>query len=494
MGITFGTCFVGPSPTVRFVLDAIDETDTHGTVPGMDTLSGREVLAAVRGFLNWGGQEVDFTRVSTDSRLALPGDLFVALIGERFDGHEYIAQALEKQAAGIVYQQGRMPQALPDGVWAIEVADTLVALGDLAAYYRRKLPVKVIGITGSLGKTTTKGMAFHLLRSCAHTVASPKSFNNSIGLPMTLFQLSASDQYAVLEMGTNSPGEIRRLAEIGRPEVAVITSIAPVHTEGLGDLDGIAREKADIVHYMTSDGTLMVNGDDPLCRKIGEGFHGQVVTFGCDQGCDVRAKAVERTRDGIRFVLNDHDEIVLEHVRGLHNVYNALAAAAVYLHCGFDASRLPERFRGFRLPPMRLQLIDVGERQCLCDCYNANPRSMAAALDELASIEGGRPRAALLGDMAELGDVSQSSHERLGRRVAERDLALLVAVGPMMRHAADAAVEAGMSPDRILRFDSAEEVKPHIGSAMPEDCLFLLKGSRSMKLESVLQHLRGLEP
>jgi len=460
-------------------------------VPGMDTLSGREVLAAVRGFLNWGGQEVDFTRVSTDSRLALLGDLFFALVGERFDGHDFIPQVLEKGAAGVVYQQGRPEWPVPEHVWAIEVPDTLVALGDLAAYYRRKLGVKVIGITGSLGKTTTKAMAFHLLRSCAHTVASPKSFNNNIGLPMTLFQLTASDEYAVVEMGTNSPGEIRRLAEIGRPDTAVITGIAPVHTEGLGDLDGIAREKADIVHYMTSEGTLIVNGDDPRCRQIGDGFGGQVVTFGCSHACDVRAQAVERTETGIRFVLNGSQGIELEDVRGVHNVYNALAAAAVYLHQGFDASRLSERFRGFRPPPMRLELIDVGERQCLCDCYNANPRSMAASLDELTSIEDDRPRAAVLGDMAELGDLSQTSHERLGRRVAEQDLALFVAIGPLMSHAADAAVAAGMPASRIRRFDSADEAAEQIASAMPGNSLFLLKGSRSMKLETVLQHLRG---
>ena len=493
MGITVGKCFVGQNAAVSFVVDAAAAAGTDGTIPGMDTLCGQEVLAAVRGLLSRGGREVDFKRVCTDSRLALPGDLFFALVGERFDGHDFIFDAMSKAVAGVVYQQGRPIPMTPEGVWAIAVQDTLAALGELAAYYRRKMPAKVIAVTGSLGKTTAKAMALHLLWACVETVASPKSFNNSVGVPLTLFLLKTRHRFAVVEMGTSEPGEMRRLAEISRPDMAVLTAIAPVHMEGLGSLKGIAREKADVTHYMSSDGVLIVNGDDRLCMRIADQFHGEVITFGRAQTCTVRADAVQRLDNGIRFVLNHQHEITLEGVRGIHNVHNALAAAAIYLQCGFDPARLPERFRGFRLPHMRMELVELGPRKCLCDCYNANPRSMTAALAELTAMDHAGPRAAVLGDMAELGRIAQPCHEELGRLVAKYRIDLLVAVGDMMQHAADAAVSAGMSPDQVIRFQSADEAKHEIAARVPEGTLFLLKGSRCMGLEVVLHHLQGEE-
>ena len=493
MGIMVGKCFVGSHVAARFTVDSASWVNADGTIPGMDTLSGREVLAAVRGLLSRGGREVDFKRVCTDSRLALPGDLFFALVGEHFDGHEFIFDALSKAVGGVVYEQGRPIPMVPEGVWAIAVPDTLTALGDLAGYYRRKMAVTVIAVTGSLGKTTAKAMAAHLLGSCASTIASPKSFNNAIGVPKTLFQIKSSHKFAVVEMGTSEPGEIRRLAEITRPDLAVMTSIAAVHVQGLGGLDGIAREKADVTHYMSADGALIVNGDDELCLKIAEQFHGEVVTFGLAQGCTVRADAVERFGNGIRFLLNHQHAITLEHVRGVHNVHNALAAAAVYLQCGFEPALLPERFRGFRPPQMRMELIDLDRSLCLCDCYNANPRSMAAALDELMAMPHAGVRVAVLGDMAELGHMEKQCHEELGSLVAKHGVDLFVAIGDAMQHAVHAAVSAGMGSDRVIRFGSADQARHEIVEVMPEGALFLLKGSRCMGLEVVLRHLGGEE-
>jgi len=371
------------------------------------------------------------------------------------------------------------------------VPDTTVALGDLAQYYRRRLPARVIAITGSLGKTTTKVVAHHVLAACTRVLASPKSFNNAIGLPLALFGLTPAHDRAVVEMGTNTPGEIRRLADIARPDVAVITSVAPVHLEGFGDLESIAREKADVVSYMDDTGVLIINGDDPRCVAIAERFPGTTLTFGLSEGCDVQGQDVERVAGGLRFVLSGEHVVTLERVRGLHNVCNALAAIAVYLNEGFDPRLVADRLWDVELPEMRLQVVDVHDRWCMCDCYNANPRSMAAALTELTLAHEGGDRVAVLGDMAELGPQSEAFHEALGRLVASHRLHTFVAIGPLMAHAADAAVAAGMPADRIFLFPSTEAATAGIAAVLPSRCLFLLKASRCMGLEAILHHLQG---
>ncbi len=490
MGITTGTCIIGPSPAARFVLDSADALDSTGCNINMNTLSGREVLEAVGGLLTWGGRKVDFKRVCTDSRKALPGDVFFALVGERFDGHKFIPAALANGAAGVVYQHGRYAPEPVGDAWAIEVPDTLAALGDLAAYYRRKQLVRVVGITGSVGKTTVRAMVSHLLASFGSVVASPKSFNNAIGVPLTLFQIEPQHDYAVVEMGTNAPGEIRRLAEIARPDVAVITAVEPVHVEGLGGMNGIACEKADITRYMDDAGVLVTNGDNEWCREIARRFPGEVITFGMSPECTVFATDVERFGGGIRFALQGERAVVLDGVHGKHNVHNALAAAAVGWHFGRTVEEIADAFVGCELPPMRMEVVRVGQRTCLLDCYNANPCSLAAGLDELAQMTERGPKAAVLADMAELGDIEEPAHDEAGRRVAELGLDAFVAVGERMGRAADAAVAAGMPAAHVHRFATSADAAEAVESLLPEKAVFLLKGSRCMELEVVFERLK----
>ncbi len=491
MGVAIGECVIGERPAARFVLDAGRRADNYGTFFNMNTLSGREVLEAVGGLLTWGGRKVDFKRVCTDSRETLPGDLFVALVGERFDAHDFIPDAIEKGAAGVLYQHGRyQPQPIGE-TWAIEVPDTLTALGDLAAYYRRKQLARVIGVTGSVGKTTVKTMTAWLLSRFANVTVSPKSYNNAVGVPVTLFQIDSGHDYAVVEMGTNAPGEIRRLAYIALPDVAVITSIEPVHVEGLGGLEGIAREKADILAHMRDPGAFITNGDNPWCRRIAEQFPGPVLTFGRGEECDVRATNAQRLENGVRFVINGETPVTLDGVFGLHNVYNALAAIAVNLHLGRRLDEIAGAFAGFTMPPMRLQLVRVADRLCVLDCYNSNPCSLAAALEEFGSLAGRRPKVAVLGDMAELGDLADEAHAEAGRRVAGLALDGFVAVGPLMARAADAAVEAGMNPDRVWKFPDSAQAAEQADSVLPADAVFLLKASRCVQLERVLERLQS---
>jgi len=491
MGMTTGTCVVGSSRAARFVADSTDDSDLDGLLISMNTLSGREVLEAVGGLLTWGGQKATFRRVCTDSRKALPGDVFFPLVGETFDGHDYIGSAIDRGANGVVYQTGRYnPIALGD-VCAIEVPDSLVALGDLAAYYRRKQILDVIGITGSVGKTTVRAMTAHLMRGLGPLVASPKSYNNAIGVPLTLFEVESDTRFGVIEMGTNSPGEIRRLAEIARPDLAVITAVAPVHVEGLGGLDGIMREKADVTHYMNADGVLVTNGDNPWCREIAGQFPGKTILFGQSETCTLRASDISRVGDGIRFVLNGEHEITLPGVRGKHNVYNALAAIGAATHFGLPTDTIAQAVNGLELPPMRLESVRVAHRLCLLDCYNANPSSVAAGLDELAHTDAPGPKVAVLGDMAELGDIAHDAHVEVGREVAALDLRAFVAVGELMAVAADAAVAASMPAERVFTFASAADTCEAIDSILPDNATFLLKGSRCMGLEAIVRHLQG---
>jgi UDP-N-acetylmuramoyl-tripeptide--D-alanyl-D-alanine ligase len=437
-------------------------------------------------------------RVVTDTRNLRGGDLFIALRGPNHDGHDYAPDALWQGAWGVVVEEqaleGLSPllSAAPAGA-VIAVADTERALGDLAAFHRMSLPVRVVGITGSNGKTTTKEMTAAVAGRRWKVHRNRGNFNNLIGLPLTVLELDAGHQVAVLEMGMNRRGEIRRLAEIGRPEVGVVTNVGPVHLEHIGSVAGVAEAKAELLESLSPSGTAVVNADDPLTDRLLSATKCGKLTFGLDRGADVRAEKVrcegERTFFSLRSPMGEA-EVSLP-FPGLHNVRNALAAAAAACVLGAGSEDVRLGLESAQLPPMRFNVMRYRNGvRIINDAYNANPVSMQAALDTMALVAGESRRAAVLGDMLELGEESVEAHRRLGRAAAAARLDLLAAVGSFAVPMAEGAVEGGMKASRVHALSeagaAAETVKSWIG---PND-LLLIKGSRGIKLEDVLSRLK----
>jgi len=437
-------------------------------------------------------------RVVTDTRGLRMGDLFFALRGPNYDGHDYAPDALWQGAWGVVVEEESLEDlapllsAAPAGA-VIAVADTERALGDMAASHRRSLPLRVVGITGSNGKTTTREMTAAIVGRRWKVHRNRGNFNNLIGLPLTVLELDASHQVAVLEMGMNRRGEIHRLAEIGRPDVGVVTNVGPVHLEHIGSVAGVAEAKAELLESLDPSGTAVVNADDPLAGRLLAVTAAQKLTFGLDRGADVRAESVRCEGERTLFFLRSpagETEVSLP-FPGVHNVRNALAAAAAACALGVGAEDIRQGLESAEPPAMRFTVLRFRDGiRVVNDAYNANPVSMQAALDSIALVAGESRRAAVLGDMLELGEESVEAHRRLGRAAAAAGLDLLAAVGSFAIPVAEGAVAAGMKEGIVHALPdsraAAEIVKKWIG---PDD-LVLIKGSRGMKLEDVLSRLK----
>jgi len=430
-------------------------------------------------------RRVQITGVSTDSRGTQPGDLFFALKGERFDGHDFVRDAFSRGAAAAVVS--RPVAGLEPHHYCIMVPDTIRALGDLARFCRRRWGGTVIAITGSNGKTTTKDMVHHILAGERRARKAQHSFNNHIGVPLTIFALEADDKYAVLEMGTSAPGEIARLAEIAEPDVGVVTNVAPTHLQDLGSVRGVAVEKGALVAALRAEGMAVLNGDNVWCRRMARDCRARVVTFGFGRGATTRVVALEWLEWGTRFRTKDGAVFELV-VPGRHNVLNALAAIAVGRELGLTDAEMAERLRTFELPPMRLARRDVGGITLINDAYNANPASMEAALDVYAALPVRGRRFVVFGDMLELGRRSRRLHEDLGARVAQARLDGLWTVGEESRWTAVAA-RAHNPALRVQEARHLEEAAIQILSVlMPGDAV-LIKGSRRMNLDRLLDLL-----
>ncbi|NOZ20299.1 MAG: UDP-N-acetylmuramoyl-tripeptide--D-alanyl-D-alanine ligase [Planctomycetes bacterium] len=435
-----------------------------------------------------GGEVTEFLGVSTDSRTARPGDLFVAIVGENFDGHDFVGAAFEKGVRGAVVSRPVDLTSDHSDKAVFVVDDTIRALGEIARHYRSSLDTNIIGITGSNGKTTTKEMTVHLLSKHARVSGAKKSFNNFIGVPLTLFSIDPGDDYAVIEMGTNAPGEIARLAEIARPGIGVITNVSATHLAGLGSEEGVANAKAELLDAISEEGAAVLNRDNPWTARIRPRCRGRIITFGEGEGADVRAEHVRQNGEGLKFSVEGRDFIVP--VMGRHNVLNALAAAAVCRYFGLDLDEISADLRDFELPPMRLQRSVLGGATFINDAYNANPVSMAASIATFAGLSADR-KIFVCGDMLELGEGSPELHREVGRKIAEAGADVMWAVGEQAAHAADAAIEAGMAADAIHRARTSKEAGEQIvGFVRPGDVV-LLKGSRGMALEKILDCVRA---
>ena len=432
------------------------------------------------------------TGLSTDSRAAASGELFVALRGERFDGHDFIAPCAARGVAiFLVDAAWQAGHALPDGSCAVVVPDTLRALGDLAGWHRRRCKIKVVAITGSNGKTTTKEMLARILTQTGPGLKTEGNLNNLIGLPLTLLRLTGKERWAVVELGMSAFGEIDRLAEIAAPDLGIITNAFPAHLEHLGSVEGVARAKGELFLRLKPGAWAVYNVDDPLVSKCPTPASVHRLTFGL-RGAEVSSASIKTLgRKGESFTLrlpNEEQQVLLS-AFGRHNIYNALAAAAAAHALGVPAEAIRLGLEEFTPYDKRFQLEELSGVVLIDDSYNANPASMAAALETLREVcEEGRA-AAVLGDMLELGAGAGEAHTALGR-LAAGCVERLYVMGDLARLVAEGALAAGLAPEVVLvAADHAEIARDLLAWVKPGDCV-LVKGSRGMRMERVAQAMR----
>jgi UDP-N-acetylmuramoyl-tripeptide--D-alanyl-D-alanine ligase len=426
--------------------------------------------------------------VSIDSRTLRPGDLFFAIEGPRNDGHHYLLEAAGKGAAGIVFQKD---VELPKTAFAIRVRDTTRALQDLAQGFRESRKVKVVAVTGSMGKTTTKEAAASAIGSAARVLKSEGNLNNYYGLPLSLLRLE-DEEVAVLEMGMSSPGEIARLTSIARPDVGVLTNVAEVHLEFFGTIAAIAEAKGELFQGLPQGAIAVVNADDPLVLEQARRFSGRKLRFGIEEGADVRGSAIRPTPEGLRFhALYRGEEVEIESVlRGRHNVYNLLAGLAAACALDVPFAGAARALSGLRPARHRGERVDLGRGFVLVDeTYNSNPKALRSALSSLAEEKAAR-RIAVLGDMLELGPRAIDFHRDVGRFAAGLSIDRIIGVGPLAAHVLEGAASAGAPASALRSAGTAEEAGRLLLEELRAGDLVLLKASRGIGLERAIEVLR----
>lgn len=458
----------------------------------MQRLTIKEILHSTGGTLLSGSEETEITSVTTDSRTVRPGGLFIPIKGEKADGHDFIPSALTAAAAALTEREEK---SLPEKP-LILVKSTVRALGDIAAFYKQKYNVPTVGITGSVGKTTTKDMIASVAAKKYRTLKTQGNYNNEIGLPLTVLGLEAEHEAAVLEMGMSDFGEIHYLAEIAKPNAAVITNIGMSHIERLGSREGILRAKLEICDFLERDGVLIVNGDDEYLSRAEnyESLPCRVIKYGMSEGCDVTALDPEDLGiDGSRFRLrlDGREYTVRIKTPGIHNIGNALAAACVGQFLKIPPEDIIAGLENFELTKMRMSVEKIRGMTVINDCYNASPDSVRAALRVLRSAPGKR-RIAVLGDILEMGGFAEEAHYALGADAAAA-ADVLVAIGKNAQHIAQGAEDAGMNKKSIYRFPDTEAACEEITRIADGDDAVLIKASRGMRLERIYEKIKNTE-
>ena len=458
-------------------------------------LSAEEILKATGGAPLRGGRGWSCRGVSTDTRTLTAGNLFIALAGENFDGHGCLKKAAERGAAGLLIRADAAEKlaAAPEEVPAIGVLDTLRALGDIAGDWRRRFPVPLVAITGSSGKTTTKEMVATITARVRNILKSEGNLNNRIGLPLTLLKLREEHELVIVEMGTNSPGEIATLAAIAAPDVGLITNIGPAHLEGLGSLEAIREEKGSLFEIMAGRGTAILNHDDPAIGLLAGRWRGKGITFGLGPGAEVTGRRIEPAGpEGVRFnlVIDGIGAPVSLAAAGEHNVINALAAAAASWALGLDRHEIAAGLAAFRPVPGRTEIRRLGNGAFLMiDAYNANPASVREALKTLQGLRGSGGAIAILGDMLELGERSEALHQEIGTLLADANIHDLFLKGSLTKALAAGAIRRGFPAERITFFEDPEKVVSSLRSRLKKGDWILIKGSRKMKMEAVAEKI-----
>jgi UDP-N-acetylmuramoyl-tripeptide--D-alanyl-D-alanine ligase len=439
-----------------------------------------------------GSGEVSLQGISTDSRRARAGDVFFAIPGERFDGHDFLNEVAAKGVAAVAVERKKIPAPLPECA-VLVVDDARAALGRLAAVYRREFNPPVIAVGGSNGKTTVKELIASVLRQKWTTLWSEASFNNDIGVPLTLLRLEKSHQAAVLEAGTNHPGELAPLVKMIQPKHGVMTSIGREHLEFFGDVAGVAREEGWLAELLPADGRLFINGDSEWTEPVARRTRATVVRVGLGEKNDWRAKGIRLDKNGCTFRVDaPNGEFSGEYrvnLLGRHQVVNALLAVAVGEELGLGRSAVRDGLADCKPAKMRMQFWEAGGVRVLDDAYNANADSTVAALETLCDLPLQGRRVAVLGDMAELGAQSEAAHAEVGRRAAELGIGQLFAVGKMAPVMAAAARGAGLS--RVIEFTDVEAAKNAVKNFLKAGDVVLLKASRASRLERIAETLKS---
>ena len=428
--------------------------------------------------------DAEVSLVTTDSREVCPGCIFVAFPGERFDGHDFAAKALEAGAFCVVLNH---PVEGVPAEKAVLCADSYHAMMVMGANYRSQFHPRVVGVTGSVGKTTTKQMCYAAIEGFGNTIKTEGNQNNELGLPRTMFRIGNETEYAVVEMGMSHLGEIERLSRCARPDVGIITCIGVSHIGNLGSQENICKAKLEICAGLPEGAPLVLNGDDPFLRKAVLPDHVRPVWFSLgDENADVCALSIQQDEKGMSFVLEDHEEgtfFVKIPAMGRHNVANALAAYCAATRLGLNARRVIAGLADFEQTGMRQKVVHARGVDVIEDCYNANPDSMKAALAMFREYPCKR-RFALLGDMLELGDISRAAHEEVGRQAVENKVDYLVTYGEQAKRIAVVAAAKGLP---TLHADTyAQAAEALLNKMQPGDAL-LVKASRGMALEKVLE-------
>ncbi|MBN1805470.1 MAG: UDP-N-acetylmuramoyl-tripeptide--D-alanyl-D-alanine ligase [Sedimentisphaerales bacterium] len=441
----------------------------------------------------------NFTGVSIDSRTIKPGDCFFAITGDNFDGHDYVADAFDKGAVCAVVSKEIKDKKLT-GNTILKVTDTVKALGDFARQYRRKAGYKVVAITGSAGKTTTRQIIYQALSQKFLVHQSPRSFNNNIGLPLTLLGAEQDCQIVIAELGSNHPGELALLTRIAEPDIAVVTNVHPAHLEGFGNLRTIISEKLSISEGLKSDGILIINADFEQLVGTSQKKGLKFLTFGKSDNADYRALNIKYQAISSQFTIGD-TQIHLP-LPGPGNLENALAAWAVCCRFGITADDFAQAVGKLSPVAMRTELLQIGTLTILSDCYNANPASMKNALQILIGLDPSKKRRLVFicGDMAELGEQTGSLHTELGASVAKTKIELLIAVGKYAKITAQAAKTTSESssdspkpaPLQIKCYEDAVSVCNNLHEFIKDYDIILVKGSRTARLETVVDKIKEL--
>ncbi len=441
-----------------------------------------EVCLATNAKVSGLQQREKFTGICTDTRKVQSGDLFICLVGEKFDGHDFIETAINSGAIGIVVSRNDV--IVPEHVTMFVAADTLLALQDLARCHRKRFTIPVVAITGSNGKTTTKDMTSAVLASKFTVLKTEANYNNEIGLPLTLLQLTNQHEVAVVEMGMRGKGQIQQLAAIALPTVAVITNVGETHIELLGSIEEIAAAKAELLTFIPEDGVSILNADNPYVLNMANMVKNRILLFGLEQG-DIRAENIHTNIAGVNFECHFAKKAFMAHIPafGRHNIYNALTAIAVGLELGLDSDAICRGLYAFQASPMRLHMEERNGYVVINDAYNASPASMTAAIDTLVEVANGR-KVAVLGDMLELGHIAVEAHRQIGEKLAQCNIDIVVTVGPLAMHIVDAASDQGVKV--AVACHSHDEASEFLKKIIEPGDTVLIKGSRGMKMENMV--------
>lgn len=452
----------------------------------MNQVKVKDIVRITKGTLIAGEEETAINDLNTNSREVGEHTLFVPLIGEKTDGHNYIENALTVCAATLTMED-KTPKSGETKAW-IKVEDTLTAMQDIAAWYRKKLELPIVGVTGSVGKTTTREMIYKTLCSGKKVFQTPKNYNSQVGVPMTLAQIKEEDEIAVLEMGMSEPGEMERLARMVQPDVAVMTCIGVAHIEQLKTQDNICKEKLNILNYMNEDGVLFYNGDDSILSKWCKDIAVKKVTFGLSAQCDYRGEQIKVENGMTHFVCCYKGKKLAVRLLALgeHNVRNALVALAVSDHYGLDMEKAANAL--FEFEGQRQRVIKTDKCTIIDDTYNASPDSMKASLGVLKDMNPKGKRIAVLADMLELGENTVAYHEQVGEYAAEYQVDILYGYGELSRHILKRAKELNPHME-ILHFSDLEKLNKAVMELVTKEDVVLLKGSNGMNLKEVAGNL-----